>query len=303
VMLGLNQYSFVYWNTHAGTLDDGDILIVTGESNAKPYAKYYDDKTMIQAYVAGDPTKTLYNSITGAFLTKYVGAFPAHSVWFLNGCRGLDGPTFWNDLQSENVDALISWHEQAQSSQDDAAGAYVMSLLGAGQTVGSTVQQAIDEGYGLGLDNGTPAELGFRGDGALTLHEPLTGVAPTPTATPTGTLMPTSTPTATPTPFPTETPAKLPLRVSLAKHSLQGGVKQTISIKTSAYAAARIVVRFPDNKTKTHTSRASSGGVLHWSFVEPRGTTTGKSRIVRVTVTVHDPTGAHNTATKTYTTG
>lgn len=208
-LLRLSDYSVVYWDTHAAVLDNGDAVVVSGERAGASYSSYYQDHSLVQAFVAGDPSKTLYNGVTGQFIAAHLDAFPDDSIIFLNGCSALSASVFWQDLAARNVATLISWDEKAQSVSNERAAELVMDRLALGDTVDKAVAEARLAGLGTTIIEGVVAHLGYRGWGGDTLASALTGRASdTPTSTPTPTLMPTptSTPVPTATPLPTAAP-------------------------------------------------------------------------------------------------
>jgi len=219
-MSTLSSYGAVYFQTHAGVLPDGDAVVVTGETDPAPYADLYRDHSLIQAFVAGDPAKKLYNAITSHFVTGHMGAFPNGSIMFINGCAVLSAPVFWKALQQQNVSALISWNGDVYSSSNEVAGLYVTTRLVNGDSVSTAVDDALQAGVGFDVVGDTVVHLGFSGDGAATLSAVLGRKAtPTPvpsTATPTP--VPTAMSTATPTPAPTATRTALPTTPTVKKH-------------------------------------------------------------------------------------
>jgi hypothetical protein len=189
----LADYSVVYLETHAGLLDNGDALVVTGESNAAPYKSLYDDKSLQQALVAGDASGTVYNAITSKFVLAYMGVFPNSSIVFLNGCSMLSAPLFWTDLHSKHVATMISWDHEVYNSVDGLAADSMLADLAKGDTVVGATQVTRAAGLGTSIVDGVTAHLGFEGDGANTLARALAGITPA---------APSVTPTATPHPAP-----------------------------------------------------------------------------------------------------
>ncbi len=223
-MSTLSSYGAVYFQTHAGVLPDGDAVVVTGETDPAPYADLYRDHSLIQAFVAGDPAKKLYNAITSHFVTGHMGAFPNGSIMFINGCAVLSAPVFWKALQQQNVSALISWNGDVYSSSNEVAGLYVTTRLVNGDSVSTAVDDALQAGVGFDVVGDTVVHLGFSGDGAATLSAVLgrkatpTPVPSTATPTPVPTATPTAMSTATPTPAPTATRTALPTTPTVKKH-------------------------------------------------------------------------------------
>ena len=199
VMQKLADYSSVYMRTHSGVLPGGDAIVVTGESDSGPYASLYKDHSLMQAFVAGDPTGTLYNAITATIVTKHMGTFPDSSIMFLNGCSLLRAPTFWTALQKQNVATMISWDHEVYSTVSEPAGEFILTDLAKGDSVETDIAAAYTAGLGTSVVGDEVAKLGFLGDGSETLPRALAG------ATPTLTPEPTATATSTPTPLPTPT--------------------------------------------------------------------------------------------------
>ncbi|MDQ2740796.1 MAG: hypothetical protein M3Z66_00590, partial [Chloroflexota bacterium] len=165
----LSSYGAVYFQTHAGVLPDGDAVVVTGQTDSAPYGDLYRDHSLIQAFVAGDPAKKLYNAITSHFVAGHMSAFPSGSIMFLNGCAVLSAPVFWQALQQQNVSALISWNGDVYSSSNEVAGSYVTTKLVNGDSVSTAVDDARQAGVGFDVVGDTVVHLGFSGDGAATL--------------------------------------------------------------------------------------------------------------------------------------
>jgi len=224
-MSTLSSYGAVYFQTHSAVLPDGDAIVVTGETDSAPYVDLYRDHSLIQAFVAGDPQKKLYNAITSHYVTGHMGTFPSGSIIFLNGCAVLSAPVFWKALQQQNVSALISWDADVYSSSNEVAGSYVTSTLANGSSVSAAVNDARQAGVGFDVVGDAVVHLGFSGDGAATLSAVLgrkaTPTPPPPTATPTllpSTATPTPLPTATPTPAPTATRTAVRTSSTAKKH-------------------------------------------------------------------------------------
>lgn len=214
IMEQLANYSVVYMETHSAVLPGGDAVVVTGETDTTPYASLFKDHSLLQAYVAGDKTRTLYDAITSVFVTRHMGAFPNNSIVFLNGCAVLQAPALWNALQQQNVSTLISWDADVYSSDNEVAGDYVMTNLANGDTVATDTSSAVTKGLGTSVVDGKTAHLGFLGDGGNTLALALSHatVTPTPTTTASPTLTLTPTPTATLTPTATPKPRRTATR-------------------------------------------------------------------------------------------
>lgn len=194
VLQRIPQYAVTYVDTHSGVLDNGDAVVVAGESDPNPYADYFRDHTLRQATVAGDPSRKLYNAVTGAFYVAHAEPFRAGSLLYLNGCSVLSASGFWSAVHGRGLAAMISWDAQAQVTTDESAASYVWSQLTRGQSVGPVVNEAVTEGIGVSLVDGQVAHVGYRGAGDETLADALHGTdAVTPAPRPTA--MPTSAPT------------------------------------------------------------------------------------------------------------
>lgn len=195
VLQQIPQYAATYIDTHSGVLENGDAVVVTGESDPDPYADYFRDHTLMQATVAGDPSKKLYNAVTGAFYVTHAQPFPAGSLLYLNGCSVLNASAFWTAVHSRGLATMISWDEQAQVMTNESAASYVWSQLARGLSVGPVVAESVTEGIGVSLVDGKVAHLGYRGAGDETLADALRGTnAARPAPQPSLTARPTSTP-------------------------------------------------------------------------------------------------------------
>jgi len=218
----LSSYGAVYFQTHSAVLPDGDAIVVTGETDTAPYVDLYKDHSLIQAFVAGDPAKKLYNAITSHYVTGHMGTFPSGSIIFLNGCAVLNAPVFWKALQQQNVSAMISWDADVYSSSNEVAGSFVTTKLVNGDSVSAAVNDARQAGVGFDVVGDTVVHLGFSGDGAATLSAVLGRKASSPpvpsTSTPAPSATPTLVPTATPTPLPTATKTARPTSPTVKKH-------------------------------------------------------------------------------------
>lgn len=184
LMKRLSDYAVVYIETHSGVLPNGDAILVTGDTNTNRYSPLLQNHSLMQAFVAGDSTGTLYLAITGAFVTAELGHFPPSSLMFVNGCSVLGAPLLWNALHDRGLDTLVSWDKQGLSTVESQAGIVAFTSLASGQDVAgaiSAVQKAglgeTDGGHGI-------AHLSYLGDGSDTLSRALQGLAP-PTPTPT----------------------------------------------------------------------------------------------------------------------
>ncbi|MGI8824526.1 MAG: hypothetical protein ACR2JC_02560 [Chloroflexota bacterium] len=203
-------YSVVYVETHSNVLDNGDVVIASGETDARAYPSLFEDGSITQVTVAGDPHKSLYLAIKTRFIEHHVGTFPDSSLLFINGCAVTNAPKFWSALQSHNVDTLTGWNNEVIAIDDETASTYVLQHLASGQTVAAAVAAASAAGLGTSFVDGMEAELGYVGDGENSLARALVEATPTPT--------PTDAITATPTPVATPTPRPVKKRVKCKKH-------------------------------------------------------------------------------------
>jgi len=177
VMEGLGAYNVVYIQTHSYAYPDGDAIILTGETNARPYASFLADHTMVQGLVAGNPNSLLYNAITGRFVSAHMGTFRAGSIVFLNGCETLQAPVLWSALQTRGVTSLIGWSGQPYTTDGSRVGPSVVSDLATGNTVAGVIWGATQSGDGIGGPSNT-AKLGYLGLGDDTLTNALDGSLP-----------------------------------------------------------------------------------------------------------------------------
>jgi hypothetical protein len=214
VMQQIPQYAVTYIETHAGVLPNGDAVVISGETDPSPYADYYRDHTLAQATVSGDPTKALYNGVTGAFFVAHAQPFAPGSLFFVNGCSALNAPGFWSTLQSRGLRALISWDGEAESTTDQSAASFVLDRLSQNSTVASVVADAVGTGVGVSIIGDQVAHLGYKGNGQDTLEDALHVTDP-PTPTPI--------PTATATPRPTATPVHTVKRACKPGHHRSHG--------------------------------------------------------------------------------
>jgi hypothetical protein len=198
-MEALTGYSVVYMETHAGALQGGDAIVVTGQVspaqvNSSPYAGMYAEHSLMQAFVAGQQGQPiLYNAITSIFVQQHMGTFSTSSILFLNGCEILAAPVFWSALQAKNAGTLISWDQQVYSATDERAADVVLGQLQKGGTVASAISAAQAQGLGTSIGAGTTAHLGLLGYADNTLAHAMAGDQ-IPTVTPTLTPVPTATP-------------------------------------------------------------------------------------------------------------
>lgn len=272
-MSTLSQYSFVYFQTHAGLLPNGDAVVATGETDTAPYATLFQDHSLMQVFVAGDPTKTLYDAVTSNFVTYHLNTFPSHSILFLNGCAVLGAPLFWQALQEKNADALISWDADVDASVNEAAGAFVLDRLGAGDTVSADIANAAVAGEGISVSGQQVAHLGYLGDGSDTLEAALSGLAPRPTvsstasptpvptatAAPTRTLLPTPTPTIASTTPPCGNAHSGPYRCSRVSEGVGGTGGRSLELRfTTGHDTAPALVTTQYQPVRAYSNRRAT---------------------------------------------
>lgn len=166
----LSQYNVAYMQTHAGVVTGGEGIAASGElegtdPNVGPLIR---NGTVILIGVSGSSQK--YYGITSSFVTEYEGQFPAHSLLFLNGCNLLSSPRFWNALAAKGAGVLVSWDREATSTDNFIAGAEFFNYMdNPGTSVASAIEAVHAAGFGVSLVEGTVANLGYTGDGTITL--------------------------------------------------------------------------------------------------------------------------------------
>lgn len=300
-MSTLWQYNLVYDETHSGVNQSGEGVVATGEpatTQDSSLAPLLQDGSVIVVGVSG--SKDTYYGITSSFIRKDEGQFPSNSLVFLNGCNLLQAPLFWQALQSKGVATLVSWDKEATSRDNFLGAAAFFTGMSGGQSVSAAITQEIAAGFGKSVVNGTTTQLGYLGDGSLTLSRiaaggngsPPTSSAASPTIEPpasagTATPMPpTDTPvppTATPVP-PTATPVP-PTRLTVSlKKNVKPGSDQIITAHTSPGVDVSFRVTFPNgDKRGTHVG-ANASGIARFSFRQHASKVTFRSNTARVTV-------------------
>ncbi len=309
----LSRFNVVYMHTHSGVSAAGDGIVASGEPvNGDPaVAPYLSDGSVIAVGVAGSPQQ--YYGITGAFITRHEGNFPAGSLLFLNGCALLRSTTFWQALHSRGAAALVSWDQNGAAKDDYLSAAAFFNVMGTGQSVSAAISTLRAAGYGTSSDSGIPATLGYVGDGSVTLQSsaaagnvqttpPLATDTPEPTATstpqPVATATPTSTATSTPLPTSTATSMPVPTHPPVpALISLSGVVKpgaaQRISIGNLVPATSiQIRVIFPDGEVMQGHATSDPTGHSQFVFVQADSKLTRRSLTARVEVTATTASGS-----------
>lgn len=237
----LADYSAVYMETHSGLLSNGDAIVNTAETDISKYKDLYNEHSVVQALSAG--ASELYVAVVSKFVDLHVGRFRDSSFFFLNGCDLLPATVFWGALSRKNLFTMISWDNHIDSQFAITSAAFMFNELGKGSSVGDAYAAAKAAGQATGpTDDGGTANLGFLGDGSVTLTRARDG-APAPvqaTATPTATPTPAATDTATATPQPTVTPASPSLNFdSLAVVDASGHRPRRFRVGTLVYSEER----------------------------------------------------------------
>jgi hypothetical protein len=171
VMRSLSRYAFVYISTHVGPLPSNDAAVATGDTRHQRFAPYLANYTLAEMRIVHGGVDRFFDAVTGLFIHRYDGAFPAHSIVFLNSCTALDMPLFWRYLQESGVATLISWHHHVTSGDADRAAEDIFSALVAGKSVSEAVLATTAAGAGTSLVKSKIGWLSFSGDGANTLQQ------------------------------------------------------------------------------------------------------------------------------------
>lgn len=253
----LASYSVVYMETHSNVLPDGDAIVVSGDTNAGAYPALFQDASVMQATVAGDPSMTLYLAVKSRFIQQHVGTWPDSSIVFINGCAVMNAPKFVGALQGRNVSSLVGWDNESFSSVDEAAASFIFQHLSQGQSVATAVNGAIGFGLGTSVVNGKVAHLSFTGDGQNTLANALAEATPTPipTATSTSTVTPTPTPTVAPA---TATATPHAVKKHKKKHKKKPAPKPTATPKPTSKPTVKHKSK-PTTKKHKHTITCKKG--------------------------------------------
>lgn len=178
VMASLSNYDVVYLDTHSGVNQWGEGVIVTGQlANADPtLAPLIKDHSVWIVGVAGD--SHLYYSILSPYITTFLGTFPAHALVFFNGCSLLKSTLLWQALAAKGVGVMVSWDDEVRIQDGTAAGAAFFQVMDGEATVSEAVTALRANARGVSLANGTISQLGYVGDGAVTLREAASGSVP-----------------------------------------------------------------------------------------------------------------------------
>lgn len=302
LMSTLPRYSVVYMHTHSGSG-----IVVTGQPAAcSPYSNA--DGSVIGVGVLG--TDQCYLAITPTYITSHMSQFPTNALVFVNGCK-LRGTQFWPSLQQKGVGALVSWDNLAIPSDEFFAAAGFFYYMDGGASVASALGSLLGAGYGHSSYNGTPATIGFEGNGNITLRS-VGGSPPSATATPTATSRipgppaPTSTPTSVPTAtriavatntsvptattVPTATNTSVPAVVpalSLSTATVRPGGAQTLSVHYLPGASVSFEVTFPNGDTLRSSSSTDTTGDAHYAFTQAASKITRGSSVALVRALIH----------------
>ncbi len=266
----LSQYNVAYMQTHAGVVTGGEGIVASGElvgsdPNVAPLIR---NGTVIPIGVSGTSQK--YYGITSSFITEYEGQFPAHSLEFLNGCNLLSSPRFWNALSAKGVGVLVSWDREATSTDNFIAGAQFFKYMdNPSTTVAAAIGAVHAAGFGTSQVQGTVANLGFTGDGTITLGNAAAAPEKTPqpgTPTPglpSATGQPTNsgpTPTAlvlrTPIP-PTATPVAQPTATRTVAGAAQPTATRTVAGTPQPTVTGTVPTTVPGTVQGTATGTVS----------------------------------------------
>jgi hypothetical protein len=79
------------------------------------------------------------------------------------------------------------------------------------------------------------------------------------------------------------------------------GAKEKISVTTLPGAHIVIHVLFPNKHKKHHGGHAGSDGSYSWTFKQPSGVTTSKSKTGKITVSVDNGAGSPIVTSRKYT--
>ncbi|GAC1632198.1 MAG: hypothetical protein NVS4B2_16820 [Chloroflexota bacterium] len=293
-MAAIHSYNLVYIETHSGVNTGGEGVVATGQlarDNDAGAASLLKSGAAILVHVSG--SQQVYYGITSTYIRYYEDNFPGRSIVFLNGCETLNAPLFWQALQAKGVGVLVSWDKEATSMDNYLAGGAFFVEMSRGLSVKDAIAGEKSAGYGTSTVNGTPANLGFVGDGALTLKDAAN--PPTPTLTPTPATLPTSAPTPSRTSLPVPTTTNIgvgpPLTVSVLPY-VQAGAKQIIHIASSPNSVIHVRITFPTGDTRSTTLGTDSSGVARFVFPQHSGRVVFNDDVAMVTVEAVRGSGA-----------
>lgn len=171
VMRHLSRYAFVYIYTHVGPLPNNDAAIATGDTQHHQFRREFANYTLVQMHIVTDGTYHYFDAITGLFVHRYDGAFPAHTIVFLNGCTALGMPRLWHYLHESGVSTLISWRHHVTTVDASVAARNVIIDMAEGKTVRQAIRATRMAGAGISVVNGKTGVMSFIGDGTNTLYQ------------------------------------------------------------------------------------------------------------------------------------
>lgn len=297
-MAALHTYNVVYLETHSGVNTGGEGVVATGQlagDNDPGVAPLLKSGAAILVHVSG--SQQIYYGITSTFITYYENNWPGNSIVFLNGCETLTAPLFWQALHARGVGVMVSWDKEATSMDNYLSGGAFFAEMATGLSVAAAIAAEKSAGYGTSNVNNTTANLGYLGNGALTLRDAAN--PPAPTATPPSAVSATPTaPAGTVVPQPTRPASKPPLSVTL-RHEVAAGARQVVRITSSPNTTVRVHIVFPTGDTRTATIRTDAAGAARYAYPQHRGRVTDRSVVATVTVEAMRG-GAVTTVTQRY---
>jgi hypothetical protein len=284
--------------------------LVTGQvatTNPCP-SGYAEQCPVIISGVYGD--STLYYAVTSLFVQQSMGTFARDSILFLNGCAFLPATRFWNALAAKGAGVLISWDNDSRAYDDYLNGAAFFNQMVSGASVSSSIATLKANGFGVSVWNGVTSNLGYLGDGSITLDRARQGQTTPPTATPSSTPRPTATatpkpPTATvtfvpppPTHTPTSEPTVAPPTVALGHATVKPGEQQTVAIHWEPGSHAQVQVVFPNGPQLSQAGTLDGSGTLTISYTQRANAIRRHNRTATVEASLQGPAGrtAHSSA-------
>ncbi|MGI8824248.1 MAG: hypothetical protein ACR2JC_01115 [Chloroflexota bacterium] len=298
-MATLHTYDVVYMQTHSGVNPGGEGVVATGQipkpgDNAE--ATLLQNGSVLLVHVSG--SDQVYYGITSTYIRNYEDTFPGNSILFLNGCRTLLAPIFWEALQSKGVSALVSWNKEATTKDNYLSAAAFFNEMATGLSVRAALSAAQAAGYGTSQVNNEQAELDYLGDGSLTLAR---AANPPPTmGTPGGTHpLVFTTPISGKPPLTVPLPGRGPMLTVTVRRKVVPGKQQVISILSSPDTTIHIHIAFPSGDTRTLTTATNGSG--HARFIFPQHPDRVAFQQVFATITVQAVRGLNSTqAVKRY---
>lgn len=171
VMRSLSRYAFIYISTHAGPLPNNDAAVATGDTRHHKFSSYLANYSLAEMRIASGGANRYFDAVTGRFIHRYDGVFPAHSIIFLNACNTLDMPLFWRYLRASGVGTLISWHHHVTSVDADRAAEAMLAALAAGKNISQALSATTAAGADTSVVKNKRGWLSFSGDGMNTLQQ------------------------------------------------------------------------------------------------------------------------------------